>query len=285
MLAGRNDVKPLLFYNPRMADYSDDGETLHGAYGYRWRNRFGWDQLAGIRRELTDNPDSRRCVLSMWNSCFHDDDKAGCEEDMEMVLTGSARDVPCCTHAYFAVNDGQLDITVCNRSNDLIWGMLGANVVHCSMLQEYMASCIGVKVGLYHHFTNNLHVYIDNWKPQEWLAEYNRTMHSPPKIQYSAQAVESEYSPLVQNPTQFDKECAAFIDSIDGDFREPFLRNVAQPMCAAFRAHKRRNYRDNNNALRLMERVWSDDWRAVGTAWIEKRMKAWEDRSRAEASS
>ena len=33
MLAGRNDIAPLTRYAKNMANYSDDGETQHGAYG------------------------------------------------------------------------------------------------------------------------------------------------------------------------------------------------------------------------------------------------------------
>src|ERR1041385_2620797 len=32
MIAGRRDLKPLLRYARNMGNYSDDGETLHGAY-------------------------------------------------------------------------------------------------------------------------------------------------------------------------------------------------------------------------------------------------------------
>src|SRR4051812_36564006 len=37
MLAGRNDVAPLAYYAKQMRQYSDDGVTLNGSYGYRWR--------------------------------------------------------------------------------------------------------------------------------------------------------------------------------------------------------------------------------------------------------
>ena len=48
MLAGRDDVKYLSNFNKRMEEYSDDGHTLHGAYGYRWREYFLTDQLDWI---------------------------------------------------------------------------------------------------------------------------------------------------------------------------------------------------------------------------------------------
>ena len=131
MLAGRNDVEFVKRYASRMGDYSDDGVTLNGAYGHRWRRRFGVDQLRCVATNLQRNPECRRQVVSMWDT----------EWD---VLNQDSKDVPCNTHAYFSRDEsGALDMTVCNRSNDLVWGCLGANAVHFSFLLEYMAGLIG----------------------------------------------------------------------------------------------------------------------------------------------
>jgi hypothetical protein len=40
MLSGRDDVKWISQYNSNIAQYSDNGLTFHGAYGYRWRQPF-----------------------------------------------------------------------------------------------------------------------------------------------------------------------------------------------------------------------------------------------------
>src|SRR5690606_5311325 len=138
MLAGRNDLAPLQYFVSTFGQFSDDGKTLNGAYGYRWRNAesshevinedYGGlgtvpgievdrvDQLNVIIEELRKNPDSRRCVLQMWNV-----------QDDLMKISKSA-DVCCNTNCYFLITDGKLDMTVCNRSNDMVLGMLGANL-------------------------------------------------------------------------------------------------------------------------------------------------------------
>lgn len=255
MLAGRNDVGPLAYYNPRMLEYSDDGETLHGAYGHRWKDE---DQLERIVRGLKENPNCRRQVLSIWSPWFD--------------LGADSRDLPCNTHVYF-FQDGisRLGMTVCNRSNDLIWGMLGANFVHFSILQEYMAACIGWEVGRYHQITNNLHVYTKQWHPEKWSADKSGVCYSDRAILQTI--------PLVKDPKRFDRECAAFVDSIDGDYSEPFLHQVAQPMCAAFRRHKQRCYQGDDNALTIVGRVWADDWCCASHAWLIKRKQNWERES------
>lgn len=289
MLAGRNDVKPLVYYNPRMVEFSDDGETFHGAYGHRWRTHHREDQLGSIVKELVEDPKSRRCVLQVWDTA----------DDLGVITL----DKPCNTQAYFSIrwkpeqdtNDVFLDMTVCNRSNDLIWGMLGANAVHWSMLQEYMACRIGAKVGRYTQVTNNLHVYTKRWEPEKLLRWYEDTNGGRRRRGWPGYAsidgdcltpyqMASLYSPslqpweapLVKYPERFDREVNRFVDCIDGAFEEPFLRHVAQPMMAAFRAHKQRRYRGDNNAITLAERIHAADWRVAAIRWLEGRRNNWE---------
>src|SRR6185369_13562421 len=37
MLAGRDDLAWPLYFNSKFGAYSDNGVTVHGAYGHRWR--------------------------------------------------------------------------------------------------------------------------------------------------------------------------------------------------------------------------------------------------------
>ena len=55
MLAGHNDLDSLQLF-PFMVRFSDDGMTLHGAYGQRW-----FDQLDAAYELLRENPSTRRC--------------------------------------------------------------------------------------------------------------------------------------------------------------------------------------------------------------------------------
>lgn len=153
MLAGRNDVAPLERYVKRSTDYSDDGKILHGAYGFRWRKWFGdphdgaIDQLPIIAETLRANPDDRRCVLAMW--------------DADVDLGRQGRDLPCNTIATFQRGiNGELNLTVFCRSNDIVWGAYGANAVQFGTLLEYMALWIGCPVGTYEQISVNWHGYL-----------------------------------------------------------------------------------------------------------------------------
>ncbi|KKK83371.1 hypothetical protein LCGC14_2794040, partial [marine sediment metagenome] len=68
MLAGKRDVATLTHYVRRMSDFSDDGITFHGAYGYRWRNHFFHDQIEVVLELLKSKPHSRRAVIQMWDN-------------------------------------------------------------------------------------------------------------------------------------------------------------------------------------------------------------------------
>jgi len=282
MLAGRNDVAPLAYYNSRISGYSDDGETFNGAYGYRWRNHRDMrvnaagelepgpkiDQLAKLVAHLRDQPNSRRAVLQMWNV----------EDDLLKI--DASKDVCCNLSVMFSLSykgahNPRLDMTVTNRSNDLLWGMLGANVVHFSFLQEYMAAKLGAEVGKYHHFTNNLHVYTANWDPKKLLDEYvNWSMHSPPVVRYE----ELHLVPLVSDMAALDIEMPLFVqinshaDDITGivRWREPFLDLVAQPMCRAFHLFKAG---DLDAAMFWADGVKSEDWRHAATQWLSRRIR------------
>ena len=152
MLAGRNDITPLVRYNKQMQEYSDNGTTQHGAYGFRWRKVFGADQLEKIAEGLQKNRDDRRQVLQMWEAVL----------DLGRI----GKDVPCNLMCTFQVNtQGALDLTVFCRSNDIIWGAYGANAVHFSFLLEYMALWIGVPVGQLYQVSVNWHAYINIFDP------------------------------------------------------------------------------------------------------------------------
>lgn len=145
MLAGENDVRWIEQFNRGFRGFADTGtDTLHGAYGHRWLKHFGKNQIQAVADMLRTDPTTRRAVIAMWDP---------------RVDLSSHNDLPCNTQIMFRVVQGVLDMTVINRSNDLIWGMLGANAVHMTYLHELVSFISGIPMGLYKVFTNNLHIY------------------------------------------------------------------------------------------------------------------------------
>lgn len=266
MLGGRNDLEYVSQFNKRMTDFSDNGKTLNGAYGHRWREYFGRDQLNLLVEHLKANPDSRRAVLQMWSPY-----------DLENIVDDPfCKDVPCNTQVYFKVRKGQLQMTVSCRSNDIIWGTYGANAVHFSVLQEYIAAKLNLPMGSYYHLSDSYHAYqgvyektldvLDqkNTGDTLWYDSYlgwNKGMHYSPE-------------PMFTNPEKADQDIHNFLVA---PFRTPHWHNIffeetAVPMLRAWKSYKKKDY---DLALKQMQGTTALDWRKAGIEWLERRREKW----------
>lgn len=248
MFAGRNDVESLLPFNSNYKNYAEPDGIVHGAYGHRWRKHFGPDQIMRVIEELRRDPNSRRAVLAMWDPYASDMD--------------AWRDTPCNTHVYFGVRNGQLDMTVCCRSNDLLWGCYGANVVHFSFLQELIALELGLAIGVYRQFSNNFHVYTNN----EMVKSYLETPPMRVFDHYRSQTQRAYAYPLLdENETaeEFLLNCEALFDG-----REPhgtFLSMIVAPLMMAYTERKEGLEYDISS-------VPADcDWRMAFEQWVSRR--------------
>ena len=152
ILAGRDDLAFLRPWNPRMAQYSDDQDRLHGAYGLRLRSHFGFDQLRAATSALSSTPHSRQVVLQIWDA----------RSDMPSPAPRS-KDIPCNLLSHLTVRDGKLEWLQVMRSTDLIWG-LPYNLIQFTCLQEILAGWLGIDVGNYIHVSDSLHVYKRHWE-------------------------------------------------------------------------------------------------------------------------
>lgn len=256
MLAGRNDVAFVANFAKSMATFSDNGTTLHGAYGHRWRKWFLVDQLDAIVKSMAENNASRREVLSMWDPY----------EDPSVAAQGG-KDVPCNTQAYFRARaDGlgghELDLTVTCRSNDIVWGAYGANVVHFSLLLEYMADRLGMRMGRYYQVSNNYHAYIDRPDVAR-LMSYASAPGCPlaaPRHLYQ--------HPLGAGAPGFDDAVNEALQGLVPSASFPFIDTVLRPMLAAHRLHKAG---DTVAAMELLKPRLDIDWLDAGHAWLSRR--------------
>jgi thymidylate synthase len=280
MLAGSNDLKWLSQFNKRMAKFSDDGGTTQpGAYGYRWRHHFCYDQLELIVEQLATDPNSRRAVLTMWDggsAVMHvvDNDRgpapdnlAHANGDLNAVRLGST-DVPCNTQCFFRVNQKRLDMTVLCRSNDLLWGAHGANAVHFSILQEYIAERLGLPVGEMIQFSNNYHLYDDVLKhPSEAVRRDAVTMNFYPNVPSKPRGI------IMQKPVMFEADCIELINGQEDGFEHPFFKNTVAPMLAAWHQHKARDYDRALATLQYPDTLHGWDWRLDAQHWLMRRKK------------
>lgn len=220
---------------------------LHGAYGNRWRSHFDMDQILNVVIILQDNPQDRRAVISMW--------------DPNIDLGAISKDIPCNTSLFFRVNNGSLDMMVNCRSNDIIWGAYGANAVHMTMLQEYIATAIGVPVGVFYQNSWNFHAYSDIFHEKckglddgTWMVPY-----------------ETDLIPLVSDMSpypSFLNECRYWVLGFEIEYKNEIFYRVASPMRMAHKLYKEHLY---DNAISVCETIEAGDWRKACTQWLERR--------------
>lgn len=166
VLSGRNDLKFLSRVLPRAANFSDDGFTWRAAYGPRL---YAHGQLDSVINRLRKNPNTRQAYLTIYDPALDSDE--GLARTSE---TGEAKtkDMVCNLALLFAIVEGRLNLTVINRSQDVLWGMSSINFIEFSILQEVIAGVLGVDVGQYKLFSNNLHYY-NNEVSQKQLGKIN----------------------------------------------------------------------------------------------------------------
>ena len=257
MLAGRNDVDWISKYNGRINNYSDDGVTFHGAYGHRWRNwgaksrsTFKFDQLEIAIHRLLHYENDRRTVIGMWDPI------------KDFSTDNDGKDYPCNTQIMFWVRDNTLNMTVCNRSNDMIWGAYGANAVHMSILLEYMAARIDCAVGTYYQFSNNLHAYVDTLeKVKNIEPDYDPYLNLGDSGHYNPK-------PLVDEPACFDKELERWMNNETNTYTNSYFDQVLTPMDLSWGAWKEKNI---DEAVRHAENIEDLAWRKACIEWLMRR--------------
>jgi len=317
MLAGRNDVTPLnLFVRDFGMRFGEPDGTMHGAYGHRWRQALGFDQLNAAVKKLKRDPSTRQIVLQMWDATpYHIVEQSGTDSVGDRAdgsnifagsedLTGDWKDRPCNTHIYLRIRglsdpqkraklegmgvredpaqrnpDGSdyrlmnavddlrvLDMTVCCRSNDVIWGAHGANAVHFSVLQEYLAARLGVQIGTLYQISNNYHGYLKEMdriegKGAEGLFDNRYTVLKP--------------LPMFLHPDFIDYDIIMFMHCFDKGvpypiFINPWFNNVLVPVVQSYRAYREKDW---NRVVDYTLQIRADDWRAALTEWYQRRLK------------
>lgn len=274
MLAGRNDVAWLERFNSKMREFSDDGVLLHGAYGHRWRHHFGMNQLDRVCALLRDTPTSRRAVLQMWDA----------KVDLHPTEAECSIDTPCNDLVFLEVRDGYLNLTVLCRSNDIIWGAYGANAVHFSVLQEYLAARIGVGVGIFYQFSNNYHAYEDVYKKNEELADKAASSYRAEVGRCPYTRGEVYTIPIVSSGQRFEEELLHFMDHDDlatARYNSEFLQRAAS-VRASYLVWKK--WKDPDRAIDILhegcpkdgEKQW--DFSRACIEWLERRKERRKER-------
>ena len=271
ILAGRYDVAFLAEFNKRMVDYSDDGTSFNAPYGYRMRasvsdqgSIFPSDQVAQVIQILKNDPGTRQAVLQIWNA-----------EDLDK----STKDKACNMSAVFRIRNGKLCLTVYNRSNDMIWGAYGANVVQFSILQEYVAAHLGLPLGEYTQITNSYHVYTTGPGGELW--ERLKTDYKANAEIYDTAVHNTVYmDPYDMDSGDFDHDLNLLFNTYDefglielGEitcWRSYYFCQLVLPVLCVFLVHKQHGAAE---AINRLDSIQDDAWKLACLQWLTKRVK------------
>lgn len=145
--------------------FTNPGDVVTVAYGYRWRKHFGRDQLGKLIALLQKDPSSRHGVVVTW-----DPSSDG--------LGGVARkNVPCPYTFTVNIIGGRLHLHNIVRSNDMILGF-PADVAGFALLLCILAQKLGVRPGVYTHTISNAHIYDNHYAAARKLIA-RKNAHKP----------------------------------------------------------------------------------------------------------
>ncbi|HTD24515.1 MAG TPA: thymidylate synthase [Terriglobales bacterium] len=158
-LAGSKQLSFIRYYLPRYSEESDDGRTVHGAYGPRFFKMRGINQIQNVLDLLKNRPASRRAVIQLFDATDIED------------IAHEHKNIPCTCTLQFMVRHGRLHMFTSMRSNDVFLG-LPHDLFTFTMLQEIIARTLGVELGKYKHAVGSLHIYEkDRGKAEQFLKE------------------------------------------------------------------------------------------------------------------
>ena len=130
--------------------FGREAGDLGPIYGYLWRSfggdyphRNGFDQIADLIKQITENPNSRRLIISGWNPV----------QAVQVDLP------PCHTLFQFKVENEQiLHCQLYQRSADAFLGV-PFNISSYALLTQIIAHVCGLQVGDFVHTFGDLHIY------------------------------------------------------------------------------------------------------------------------------
>lgn len=150
IMTGRRDAEFLNYFNRQLPRFAGDEEVYHGAYGYRLRSHFGFDQLNRAYSALRQSSESRQVVLQIW------DGRIDLPQDNGRP---SSEDIPCNVVSLLKIRGTSLDWTQIMRSTDVYLG-LPHNFVQFTTLHEIVSGWLNLRLGTFTLFTDSLHLYL-----------------------------------------------------------------------------------------------------------------------------
>jgi thymidylate synthase len=149
--------------------FTNPGDVVTVAYGYRWRKHFGRDQLGLLIDLLENDPSSRHGVVVTWDPS---------SDGLGGVVK---KNVPCPYSFTVNIIGGRLHLHNIVRSNDMVLGF-PPDVAGFALLQMILAQRLGVRPGIYTHTISNAHIYDNHYDAAREMV-IRQNVHKPVRIE------------------------------------------------------------------------------------------------------
>ncbi len=162
-LQGTKNPAFITKYAPKIwSDFIENGQ-IKTAYGYRWKNAFGRDQINLALKALKKDPTNRQIYISNWDPMFD-----GLGEPNQ------PKNIPCPIGFSLNIIDQQLNMSVFIRSSDIFVG-LPYDILTYSLTLDLFATSLGIEKGNISFTLAHAHLYechmkfvADNITNQNW---------------------------------------------------------------------------------------------------------------------
>ena len=191
-MKGETNIKYLTDHNVSIwNEWADENGELGPVYGKQWRSWEGKDgqvidQLSDAIKQIKNNPDSRRIIVSAWNVA----------ELPKMAL------MPCHTIFQFYVADGKLSCQLYQRSADVFLGV-PFNIASYALLTLMIAQVCNLEPGDFVHTFGDVHIYSNHM--EQVKLQLSRAPHPLPTMKLNTAVKTSSIFSMKISPLKIIK--------------------------------------------------------------------------------
>jgi len=148
---GTKDPSFIMAYAPKLWSKFIEDDELKTAYGYRWREHFGRDQLIDALNQLVVNQTNRQLYISAWDPSA---DGLGADNQ--------PKNIPCPVGFSVSRSKDKLHMSVFLRSSDVFVG-LPYDVMGYALTMDAIAASVGITPASLHVTLAHPHIYKPHW--------------------------------------------------------------------------------------------------------------------------
>ncbi|TAL49970.1 thymidylate synthase [Patescibacteria group bacterium] len=164
MITGEKKLDFIRQFTKIWDDFAEEDGTMETAYGYRWRQHFGRDQLLDLVEHLRTEPTSRQGVVIMWDPAS------------DGLMAPKKKNVPCPFCWTTNIIGNKLNLHLIIRSNDMMLGN-PHDTAGFALLQAMLAQELGVGVGKMTISISHAHIYESHYDQLLELLERDDHVH------------------------------------------------------------------------------------------------------------